>query len=124
MGDEAASNKDEIKTPAKSQTNIKVYKKKCANLMDKINRLAGSKGGPPSSSSQEVEDQQQQPDAAAAAPEAAAAKTVAAAAAAAGIFSEMLGVKPCSIDRLFSSPNTAATILGLNKSNEDPDSSV
>ena len=91
--------------------------------MDKINRLAGSKGGPPLSSSQEVEDQQQQPDeAAAAAPaEAAAAKTVAAAA---GIFSEMLGVKPCSIDRLFSSPNTAATILGLNKSNEDPDSSV
>ena len=94
--------------------------------MDKINRLAGSKGGPPLSSSQEVEDQQQQPDAAAAAaPEAAAAaKTVAAAAAAAGIFSEMLGVKPCSIDRLFSSPNTAATILGLNKSNEDPDNSV
>ena len=93
--------------------------------MDKINRLAGSKGGPPLSSSQEVEDQQQQPDeAAAAAPEAAAAKTVAAAAAAAGIFSEMLGVKPCSIDHLFSSPNTAATILGLNKSNEDPDNSV
>ena len=89
--------------------------------MDKINRLAGSKSGPPLSSSQEVEDQQQQPDAAAAAPEAATTKTVAAAA---GIFSEMLGVKPCSIDRLFSSPNTAATILGLNKSNEDPDSSV
>ena len=93
--------------------------------MDKINRLAGSKGGPPLPSSQEAEEQQQQPDeAAAAAPEAASAKTVAAAAAAAGIFSEMLGVKPCSIDRLFSSPNTAATILGLNKSNEDPDSSV
>ena len=102
--------------------NIKVYKKKCANLMDKINRLAGSKGGPPLPSSQEAEDQQQEPDpAATATPEAASPKTVAAAA---GIFSEMLGVKPCSIDRLFSSPNTAATILGLNKSNEDPDSSV
>ena len=88
--------------------NIKVYKKKCANLMDKINRLAGSKSG---------KVQQEAPEEAEADAPAAAAAT----ATAAGIFSEMLGVKPSSIDKLFSNPNSAASILGLSDKQKDKD---
>ena len=93
--------------PAKTQNikQVEMRKKKCANLMDKINRLAGSKSG-----KQQQSEDTDEAEAAVAPP-----------ATAAGIFSEMLGVKPSSIDKLFSSPNSAAAILGLDEKGKDND---
>ena len=105
--EEVVQEEDQPVQPQPSQ-NIKVYKKKCANLMDKINRLAGSKSGKvQQEASEEAGDEAVVP--------------AAATATAAGIFSEMLGVKPSSIDKLFSNPNSAASILGLSDKPKDKD---